>query len=225
MDPRNRSERIAMEQKRVRTWARVCAAIVGVAAMAVAVVAAADPPSRVARLAHVEGTVSFAPAGDDQWVQASVNRPLVAGDRLWFDQGSRGEVQMTNAALRFGPLTNVSLLNIDDRIEQLQLVQGVVQMNVRRIGEGESIEIDTPNVAFSITRAGAYRFETDPQNDSTLVVVRDGEGDAYGEGAAYRLAAGQAFRFYGTNLRDHEYLTKLWESGEAPWAGSKSKNA
>src|SRR5437763_11382539 len=109
MDPRNSNGRIAMEQKRVRIWARVCAAIVGVAALAVAVVAAADPPSRVARLAHVEGTVSFAPAGDDQWVQASVNRPLVAGDRLWFDQGSRGEVQMTNAALRFGPLTNVSL--------------------------------------------------------------------------------------------------------------------
>ena len=46
-------------------------------------VAAADPPSRVARLGYTSGAVSFSPAGEQDWVQASLNRPLTAGDRLW----------------------------------------------------------------------------------------------------------------------------------------------
>src|SRR5207249_9772911 len=166
---RTRTEGMMMRRKHVRTLARWCAALVGIVALSVAVVAAADPPSSVARLAFAEGTVSFSPAGDDQWVRAIVNRPLVAGDRLWSDQGSRGEMQMTNASLRFGPLTSVSLLNLDDRIEQLELVQGVLQVQVRRINPGETVEIDTPNFAFTITRAGAFRFEVDPENGSTCV--------------------------------------------------------
>jgi hypothetical protein len=32
--------------------------------------AAADPPARVARLAYIQGPVSFAPAGEDEWVFA-----------------------------------------------------------------------------------------------------------------------------------------------------------
>ena len=47
---------------------------------------AADPPTRVARLSYVGGAVSFSPAGDDQWAQAVLNRPLVTGDRLWSDR-------------------------------------------------------------------------------------------------------------------------------------------
>lgn len=42
---------------------------------------AADPPSRVGRLGYVSGAVSFSPAGENAWVQASLNRPLATGDR------------------------------------------------------------------------------------------------------------------------------------------------
>jgi hypothetical protein len=41
-----------------------------------------DPPSRVARLAYVEGSVSFQPAGTEDWVGAIVNRPLTTGEVL-----------------------------------------------------------------------------------------------------------------------------------------------
>src|SRR5882757_3242658 len=42
-----------------------------------------DPPSRVARLSYAGGTVSFNPAGTDDWVSAVVNRPMTTGDKLW----------------------------------------------------------------------------------------------------------------------------------------------
>ncbi len=34
-------------------------------------IAAADPPSRVARLGYMTGAVSFSPAGENDWVQAA----------------------------------------------------------------------------------------------------------------------------------------------------------
>ena len=51
-----------------------------------------DPPVRVARLSYAGGQVSFSPAGNDEWVQAVVNRPVVTGDRLWADNDSRAEL-------------------------------------------------------------------------------------------------------------------------------------
>ena len=37
-----------------------------------------DPPSRVARLSVADGSVSFQPAGTQDWVGAVVNRPMTA---------------------------------------------------------------------------------------------------------------------------------------------------
>ena len=48
-----------------------------------------DPPSRVARLSHTDGSVSFNPAGTDDWVAAVINRPMTTGDKLWSDNGGR----------------------------------------------------------------------------------------------------------------------------------------
>ena len=43
--------------------------------------AAEDPPGRVARLSHIDGEVSMAPAGTQEWGEAVVNRPLSSEDR------------------------------------------------------------------------------------------------------------------------------------------------
>jgi hypothetical protein len=51
--------------------------------------AVADPPSRVARLQYLSGQVSLQPDGVDDWVDASVNRPLTTADRVWADKDTR----------------------------------------------------------------------------------------------------------------------------------------
>ena len=48
-----------------------------------------DPPSRVARLGYVDGEVTVAPAGTEEWAEAVLNRPLTSGDRLWVEDGGR----------------------------------------------------------------------------------------------------------------------------------------
>ena len=102
---------------------RALALVVGITVAAFSGWASADPPSRVARLGYVSGAVSFSPAGEDDWVQATINRPLTTGDRLWADPGARAEVQVGGAMVRMNAATSVSILNLDDQITQLQLTQ------------------------------------------------------------------------------------------------------
>ena len=83
-----------------------------------------DPPGRVARLNYMQGSVSFRPAGEDDWVTAVANRPMVTGDDLWADDNSRAEVHVGSAAIRLGPKTGITFLNLDDTTTQIRLAQG-----------------------------------------------------------------------------------------------------
>ena len=166
-----------------------------------------DPPVRVARMSYVNGQVSFSPSGSDEWVEARINRPIVTGDRLWADNDSRAELAIDNSTWWLGDSTSLAVSNLDDRIVQMQVQEGVAEVSVRRLPSGNIVEIDTPNLAFSLTRPGRYRVEVDPQDGATTVIVRDGSGEVYGEGASYVIASGQAYRFYGTNVRDSEFVS------------------
>lgn len=178
--------------------------VLGLCAFALSGWAYADPPSRVARLAHVSGAVSFSPSGENDWVRAAVNRPLITGDRLWVDAGSRSELQLGGAAIRMGSHTSVTLLNVDDRIAQVQLTQGTLNIRIWRFDRNHAFEINTPNLAYSLRSPGSYRIHVDPNGDSTVVVVRVGEAEVYGEGRAFVIRAGQGFEFFGTGLRDYD---------------------
>src|SRR6185295_10808012 len=120
--------------------------------------AAAEPPLRAARLSEISGTVSFSPAGQPDWVRAVTNRPLTTGDRLWVAANSRAELQIGGAAIRLGGGTSLTLLNLDDRIAQVQLSQGTLRARVRRIGARQAVEVATPNLAFFLRRTGEFRI-------------------------------------------------------------------
>jgi hypothetical protein len=158
-----------------------------------------DPPTRVARLSYVDGQVSFSPAGTDDWVAAVVNRPITTGDKLWADQNSRVELHIGSAAIRLGEQTGFSFLNFDDHIMQIQLTEGTVSLRVRRINEGETIEVDTPNLAFSIVQPGHYRINVNEAGDTTIINVRDGQGEVTGGGSSYTVFPSQQGIFIGTD--------------------------
>ncbi|NKE67751.1 chromosome partitioning protein ParA [Ramlibacter sp. RBP-2] len=161
----------------------------------------ADPPGRVARVNHVEGSVSLAPAGDDEWTEAPRNRPLTRGDRLWTDRGSRAELQVGSSALRLDGRTRLDILALDDRSTQLSLTQGTLYVRVRSIPEGENFEVDTPNLAWRAAWPGDYRIDVDPGEGTTRVTIHSGTGAVYGEsGQALPLGGGQQITFRGREL-------------------------
>jgi hypothetical protein len=159
----------------------------------------ADPPTRVARLNYVQGSVSFQPAGEQDWLEADINRPLTTGDNLWSDKDSRGEVHIGATGIRLSSETGISFLNLDDRTVQLQLAQGTIEVHVRRLEPGNAFEIDTPNLAFTLTASGEYRIQSDPDGNSTSITVREGAGQVTGAGESYDLAAGQQYSFVKPN--------------------------
>jgi len=170
----------------------------------VAGAAYADPPERVARLSHTQGEVSYSPAGEDEWFGVVRNRPLVQGDRLWTDRDARAEFQVGSAAVRLGSNTGVEILDLNDRIAQVRMTQGTLNLSIRRMYPGQVFEVATPTLAFNINRPGRYRIDVNPRNAITTIVVWEGAGEAYGENSSFRLQSGDTVRFYDTDLRDYE---------------------
>jgi hypothetical protein len=167
---------------------------------------AQDPPARVGRIAYLSGPVSFAPEGSADWAQAPLNRPLVAGDRLWTDAGARDEAQFGAAIARMDAGTFLTVLAADERTTQLQVSQGRIDLHVRGLADGETVEVDTPNLAFVARRPGDYRLSVAPDGSTTDVTVLRGAADVYGDGTSLALAPGQAYRFGGQDLNNYVLL-------------------
>src|SRR5580698_7851717 len=165
---------------------------------------AQDPPGRVARLSFSDGSVSFQPGGEGDWVQAVANRPLTTGDNIWADKDSRAELQAGSASIRLDSETSVTFLDIDDHTTQLKLSQGSIIVRVRHLDDDDQFEIDTPNLAFQIQRTGEYRVDVSADGNETDTTVWRGRGEATGGGNSYDVVAGQRASFTGSDQLDHE---------------------
>jgi hypothetical protein len=156
-----------------------------------------DPPARVARMNFTQGSVSFQPGGEGDWVDAVPNRPLTTGDNLWTDRDSRAELHVGSTAIRLASETSLTFLELDDRVLQLRLAQGSALVRVRHFDDDDTIEIDTPNLAFMVQRPGVYRVDVQPDGQTTIVDVYQGRGEAVGGGNNYTVLANQQASFSG----------------------------
>lgn len=184
---------------------------------------AQNPPGRVARLAYMSGQISIQPGGVDDWIAASQNRPLTSADRIWTDKQARAELTLGTAALRMNSETSLTLTNVSDRSVQLQLDQGALSVTVFHLFPGEIYEVDTPNTAFTITKAGEYRFDVLPDNDQTWVTVRKGQGEATGQGQAVRVNSGQQVRFTNGTSMVHTAEEAPQRDGFEDWVKIRNK--
>jgi len=192
-------------------------AVIAAMISSTATLAVADPPSRVARLQYLSGQVSLQPGGVDDWVDANVNRPLTTADRVWADKDSRGELQLGGALMRISAETSMTLTNISDQTVQVELDQGTLNVRVRHLYDGEIYEVDTPNVAFTITKSGEYRFDVDPDADATFVTVWKGKGEATGDERTVTIRHGEQAKFTNGNSLEHQMLDQPNRDGFDDW--------
>ncbi|HTS48997.1 MAG TPA: DUF6600 domain-containing protein [Bryobacteraceae bacterium] len=158
-----------------------------------------DPPGRASRVSYLSGAVSFRPGDMDDWVPAQINRPLTTGDHIWTDQGARAELHIGTAALRLNSGSAFEFLNLDDSTVQIRLTEGSLNVRLRSLGEGETFEVDTPNLAFSLLRTGVYRIDVNPDTTTTVVTVRGGEGEVTGGNQAFPVRPGEQASVAGTD--------------------------
>ncbi len=107
-----------------------------------------------ARLSLIEGdVVVLTPDTDDEWVAASINLPLMRGDRLWVPRDGRAEIQFIGRTyLRADGRTDVTINRMtwerDSRIVQTAITEGRVYVNYRSSAGRESVfQVDTPLVS------------------------------------------------------------------------------
>ena len=160
---------------------------------------APDPPSRAARISYLEGSVSFQPGGQGDWGNAVKNRPVTVADKIWSDKGSRAEIQTGPLTLHLGSMTALSFLNLDGNTTQIRIAEGSVNFRVREMREGDIFEIDTPNAAFTVRQAGAFRIDVAENGDGTRVTVIRGAGDVLAGGQTYTVHVNERAEFVGVD--------------------------
>lgn len=185
---------------------------------------AQDPPGRIGRINYSEGAISFAPAGDDEFTDADLNRPLSPGDRLWTDKGVRADLQVGSAAVRLDGRTQVTVLALDDQSTQLSVTQGTVFVRVRSLPEGENFEVDTPNLAWRASYPGDYRIDVDAQRGTTRVTIHSGTGAVYGEKSqALPMGGGQQIIFKGRALAQVDSHEQPPQDNFDRWAAERNR--
>ncbi len=182
-----------------------------------------DPPGRVARLQYTSGEVSMQPGGVNDWIAASLNRPLTTSDRVWTDKNSRAELNVGDGFIRMNAETSLTLTNVSDGTVQMELDQGTLEVTVKHLSKGEIYEVDTPNYAFTVMKTGVYRFDVFPNGDASWVTVRSGYGEATGKGPAVRVNSGQQVRFSNDQTLQHTALNAPVPDGFEEWAQVRDK--
>jgi hypothetical protein len=129
----------------------------------------------VGRISMIHGDVSTQRGDSGDWSAATLNQPMMAGDKLSTGEGGRAELQLDFAnILRLGANSKANIANFTHKNIQIQLGQGIANYTVMQNSDAEP-EIDTPNVSLHPAhRDGVFRIEVRPDGD-TLIIVRKGE--------------------------------------------------
>jgi hypothetical protein len=180
-----------------------------------------DPPSRAARISFLDGTVSFQPGGQGDWGTAAMNRPVTVGDKVWADKDSRAELQVGQASIHMGSMTALSFLNLDENIMQVRIAEGAINFRVRELREGDLYEVDTPNLAFTVKQAGAFRVEVDENGDATRVTAIRGEGEVTAGNKTYPVHTGERAEFTGGDDPQYQVTPAPGPDGLDQWAAER----
>jgi uncharacterized protein DUF6600 len=126
------------------------------------------------RLSFSDGEVSFWRPGAEEWTAAQVNTALAAGDALYAGERANLEVELgPRAFIRAGAETEIDLTTLDPDFLQFRVTGGHAAFDLKKLPRGQTIEIDTPNGAFTIDRPGYYRVDVD-ENTTALATRRGG---------------------------------------------------
>ena len=160
----------------------------------------------VARVSLIHGDVTTQRGDSGDWVNANLNTPLTAGDKVATGPDSRAELQLDYAnVLRLADNANATVADLTrDRI-QVQLGLGLADFSQLR-DTNANVEIDTPNVAVRPLRPGVYRIQVNSAAE-TQVIVRQGEAEVTTPQGSTRVQSGQQITVEGTNNPEYQTVS------------------
>ncbi|HKW96172.1 MAG TPA: DUF6600 domain-containing protein [Bryobacteraceae bacterium] len=151
----------------------------------------------VARLSTFAGDVTIQRADSGETTAAAVNAPMVAGDTITTDAGSRAEVQLDDAnVVRLGDNSAVRLTELTSGRYQLEVAHGTVMYSVVRDSRVQA-EISTPLMSVRPLQRGAFRISVF-DDGRVEVTPRVGEAEIYTPRGVETLRAGNTMMVQGS---------------------------
>ena len=180
-------------------WAVAAAAVASAPARAggapqnpaVAVLSEASAPSlRVGRLSLVSGKVELRDPGDPHWAPAEVNDPIATGSSLRTDPEARAEIHIGGDTIDIAAETEITVATLTVPTTVIVLGQGRIELDIPRLGKGESVEIEISRGSVLPLRPGRYDVDTGGGEDAVRIAAFTGAARFAGESLDMPIAAG-----------------------------------
>lgn len=154
-----------------------------------------DPPGRIARLAYVEGEVTFQ-AANERATTTLPDRPLAPGDVIASDPGGRAELALGTATIRLDERSELAIDDLDEATVRMELLTGTASVYLDELLENEAFEIVTPNTTIALKEPGEYRVDIH-SDDVSVLSLHGGVAQVATAGGPVRVASGQRVRIEG----------------------------
>jgi len=153
------------------------------------------------RLSLIEGDVQIQTEDTQEWVPASINMPLMGGDRIWVPDGSRAELHMSDGTyVRLNERTSLGILTVERESFQFYLNAGQLYVNFREFRDG-LVQIDTPVSTVRVFDRSRFRVDVLDEG-STEVSVFQGSVDAEHRSGRTVVREGQTLSITGYSFSD-----------------------
>ncbi|MGI9106826.1 MAG: DUF6600 domain-containing protein [Pyrinomonadaceae bacterium] len=153
-----------------------------------------EETARVVRVSMLRGDVSLRRAGGNKWEKASLNLPLVEGDRLATGPDARIEIQIdARNFIRLGAYATLDIVTLRDEGIALSLPEGTATLRLARFDrDREYFEIDAPKTTLAAEQKGSYRLDVLPSGNVRATVRDGGRARLYSETSGFTLRDGRA---------------------------------
>jgi hypothetical protein len=148
-----------------------------------------------ARIQRVEGQVGVNQSADNsnngQWITATPNMSVTAGDRIYTKQNSRTQIAFTGRnAATVDANTSLDVLDLSERRTQVALRGGSALFDVGSLSSGNLFEVATPCGAVDFQQPGLYQIAIN-ENGNAIATVFSGEAQIVGHDGSGKIQKGE----------------------------------
>lgn len=155
------------------------------------VLALAEAPGRVGRIAMTQGQVTIAGEVGEETNAALVNWPVTSRNQLSTGRDSRTEIKVGSTAIRLDADSALDVTELDDDSLRLHLHYGSASVRVRNPDVLRGFEMSTPHGVITLREPGRIRVDSGRRDDTTMVTVFDGAAMVDGGGSRLTVRAGK----------------------------------
>ncbi|NWG03245.1 MAG: FecR domain-containing protein [Syntrophaceae bacterium] len=146
-----------------------------------------------ARMSLIQGEVQIRTEDTGEWVPASINMPLLEGDRIWVPEGSRTEIQLRDGTfLRLDENSALEILTVESDSFQFYLTGGRTYINFKGL-KGSFLQIDTPISSVRAYERSLYGVDVTRERDTEISVYQGSVNAETGEGSTWVGAGKKLF--------------------------------